>query len=191
MSMKLLLHICCAPCSLHPFKKLQEEFSLTGFWYNPNIHPFTEYKKRLEALEILADKMDLSVIYKDEYDLEKFLQRTVSQGKERCSFCYDLRLRETAKAAGEGNFDYFSTTLLISPHQDQDLIRKTAEKISGEHKIKLYPEKGDGGIFSNKKGDRLLFSEGWQESVRISKEMGLYRQQYCGCIYSEKERYLK
>lgn len=201
--MRLLLHICCAPCSLYPFKKLQEDFSVTGFWYNPNIHPFSEYKKRLEALRILAAKINFSVIYKDEYPLEKFLQGTVAKGKERCSFCYDLRFKETAKAARDGNFDYFSTTLLISPHQNQDLIRKTAETISEDYKIKLYKEaykkgdykKRDGGVFSEKgetrKGKRLLFPEGWQESVRMSKEMGLYRQQYCGCIYSEKERYLK
>jgi predicted adenine nucleotide alpha hydrolase (AANH) superfamily ATPase len=185
--MKLLLHICCAPCSIYPFGNLQEKFSVTGFWYNPNIHPFTEYEKRLEALKTLAEKRSLPIIYKDEYDLEKFLRGVVFKEKERCSFCYDLRLRETAEAARRGNFDYFTTTLLVSPHQNQNLIRKIAQRISEDYKVQLYPQKGD----IDKKGDRLLFKEGWKENIRISKEMGLYRQQYCGCIYSEKERYLK
>ena len=175
--MKVLLHICCANCAIYPIKTIREKgLDVMGFFYRHNIHPYTECLKRQEALQSYAEQIDLKVIYQEGYDLEGFIQNVVFRESERCNYCYHDRLRSTALLAKRGKFDYFSTTLLYSKHQNHELIRSMGESIGKSVGIKfLYQD----------------FREGWKEGIECSKNMGLYRQQYCGCIYSEKERYFK
>ncbi|MFQ5586477.1 MAG: epoxyqueuosine reductase QueH, partial [Thermodesulfobacteriota bacterium] len=111
--MRLLVHLCCGPCAIYPIKKtLEGRMEVWGYFYNPNIHPYTEYRKRLEAVKILADKMELNVIYHDAYDVEEFLRNTVNDIEGRCAYCYTTRLDATARAAREHGFDLFSTSIL-------------------------------------------------------------------------------
>ncbi|HDZ50127.1 MAG TPA: hypothetical protein ENH69_02775, partial [Candidatus Aerophobetes bacterium] len=137
---------------------------------------FLEYRRRLEAVRGLAKKEEVRVIYKDEYDIKKFLRQVVYRESQRCLFCYYERLEKTAIFARRGEFDYFSSTLFLSPHQDQELLKAVIETISKKYRLKPYLERIEGG---------------WQKSIELSKKMKLYRQEYCGCIYSEEERYRK
>jgi epoxyqueuosine reductase len=175
--MKILLHICCAPCFIYPVKILQKDnLKIMGFYYRHNIHPFTECLRRQEALEFYADKINLRVIYQKGYDLEGFIQKIAFRESRRCSICYHARLKATALMAKRGKYDYFSTTLLYSKFQKHDEIRSIGESIGKSVGVQFFYRD---------------FREGWTEGVDTSKRLGLYRQQYCGCIYSEKERYFK
>jgi four helix bundle protein len=175
--MKLLLHICCANCGIFPFERMRANgIEVVGYFFNPNIHPYQEYQKRLEALKQYSESTGLEVLYRDEYLLEEFLRNVSSQPDRRCAYCYSLRLEATAREAKERGFDQFSTTLLQSSHQDHQLIKETGERIAGTVGLPFYYED---------------FRPGWRRGLEVSKEMGLYRQQYCGCIYSEKERFVK
>lgn len=147
-----------------------------GFYYRHNIHPFTECLRRQEALEFYADKINLRVIYQKGYDLEGFIQKIAFRESRRCSICYHARLKATALMAKRGKYDYFSTTLLYSKFQKHDEIRSIGESIGRSVGVQFFYRD---------------FREGWTEGVDTSKRLGLYRQQYCGCIYSEKERYFK
>lgn len=175
--MKVLLHVCCANCAIYPVKTMREKgLEVMGFFYRHNIHPYTECLKRQQALQSFAGQIDLRVIYQEGYDLEGFIQNVVFRESERCNYCYHERLRSTALVAKRGKFDYFSTTLLYSKHQQHDLIRSMGESVAKSAGIAfLYQD----------------FREGWQEGNECSRQMGLYRQQYCGCIYSEKERFFR
>jgi predicted adenine nucleotide alpha hydrolase (AANH) superfamily ATPase len=152
----------------------EKGFEVVGYFFNPNIHPYQEYQKRLEALKRYSEQTGLEVIYRDEYLLEEFLRNVSSQPDKRCAYCYSLRLEATAREAKERGFDQFSTTLLQSSHQDHQLIKETGERIARTVDLPFYYED---------------FRPGWRRGLEVSKEMGLYRQQYCGCIYSEKERF--
>jgi epoxyqueuosine reductase len=172
---RVLLHICCAPCTITPLRMLREEGSeVCGFFTNPNIHPYLEYRKRLETLEAYAGREEFPLIREETFPVEEFLRQVAFREKERCRYCYDLRLTRAAQIAGRGRFDAFTTTLLYSRFQKHDLIRSIAESVA----VKL----GIPFLYRD-------FREGWSEGVRISKEIGMYRQSYCGCIYSEKERF--
>ena len=175
--MKVLLHICCANCAIYPIKSMQEKgLEVMGFFYRHNIHPYTECLRRQEALEAYAEKLNLKVIYQEGYDLEGFIQNVAFRESERCNYCYHDRLRSTALLAKRGKFDYFSSTLLYSKHQNHELIRSMGESIGKSVGVPfLYHD----------------YREGWKEGIECSKQMGLYRQHYCGCIYSEKERFFK
>ena len=174
--MKILLHICCANCAIFPLERIAEkENEVVGYFFNPNIHPFLEYQKRLETLREYSEKVGLKVIYRDEYLLEEFLRNTVHREKERCQYCYSIRLESTAHEAIEKGFDQFSTTLLQSTHQNHSMIKETGEHVSKRVGIPFYYED---------------FRQGWRRGLEVSKAIGLYRQQYCGCIYSEKERFI-
>lgn len=174
--MKLLVHICCGPCAIYPLKKIVDGMmDVCGFFYNPNIHPYTEYQKRLAAVKILAEKMDIEMIYRDEYNLEEFLKNTIKDIDARCGYCYSSRLEATAKAAKENGFDYFSSSLLYSKYQNHDEIRNIGKGLTEKYGIPFYYDD---------------FRIGWKQGIKESKDMGLYRQKYCGCIFSEKERYL-
>jgi len=174
--MKLLLHICCANCAINPLQQLQGRGAdVVGFFFNPNIHPYQEYRKRLEALKDYSEKTGLNLISRDEYLLEEFLRNVSHCVDDRCRYCYRVRLEATAREAKEKGFDRFSTTLLESAHQKHDVIRETGEQVARDVGIPFHYED---------------FRPGWRTGVEMSKAMGLYRQQYCGCIYSEKERYL-
>lgn len=177
--MKILLHICCAPCSIHPYRelKLKDSDSITGFFYNPNIHPYVEYKQRKDAVEDYSKKTGNSIVF-HKYDIENFF-REVSGNEElgaRCKICWRMRLEETANFAKLNGFDAFTTTLLVSPYQDQDQIKQIGRDVSRRVGVDfLYKD----------------FRDGFRDSQKIAKEKGLYRQKYCGCIFSEKERYEK
>lgn len=173
---KILLHICCGPCSIYPIQRLQKEgFEVRGYFYNPNIHPYTEYQKRLETLRWYADKIELPMIYHDDYALEEFLRQVVYREGNRCQICYGMRLRAAAHIAKKGKFDYYTTTLLVSPYQPHQMLQEMGEAIGKEYGVKFYYED---------------FRKGYQEGAQISRDLEMYRQQYCGCIYSEKERYM-
>jgi predicted adenine nucleotide alpha hydrolase (AANH) superfamily ATPase len=154
---------------------VEEGHDVTGFFYNPNIHPYLEYKNRLESLEKYVELKGTRVIYKDDYDIENYLRGAIGAA-DRCMFCYATRLTEAAKTARTLGFEAFTTTLLISPYQKHDLLVKTGEKIADEYSIGFYYED---------------FREGYRESRELARNLGLYMQKYCGCIFSEKERYLK
>jgi predicted adenine nucleotide alpha hydrolase (AANH) superfamily ATPase len=175
--MKALLHVCCANCAIYPIKTMREDgLEVMGFFYRHNIHPYTECLKRQEALEAYAEQINLKVIYQEGYDLEGFIRNVAFRESERCNYCYHDRLRSTALLAKRGKFDYFSSTLLYSKHQKHELIRSMGESIGKSVGVPfLYHD----------------YREGWKEGIECSKQMGLYRQHYCGCIYSEKERFFK
>ena len=175
--MKILLHICCANCAIYPLERMEEKGDdVTGFFFNPNIHPYQEYRKRLDTLKQYSQKARLKVIYRDEYLLDEFLRNVSHRVEERCQYCYSVRLEATAREARDQGFDRFSTTLLQSSHQNHALIKETGEHIAQEIGVPFYYED---------------FRKGWRRGLEVSKSLGLYRQQYCGCIYSEKERFLK
>ncbi|MEE8480151.1 MAG: epoxyqueuosine reductase QueH [Desulfobacterales bacterium] len=173
--MKIMLHICCAPCSIYPINILREDdFDIMGFFYRNNIHPFTECVKRQETLESYAEMIDLRVIYQEEYDLNGFLQNIVFRESKRCSYCYHERLKSTALIAKRDKFDYFTSTLLYSKFQKHDMVKSIGESVGNAVGIPFYYHD---------------FRKGWKLGVEESKRLELYRQKYCGCIYSEKERF--
>ena len=175
--MKVLLHLCCGPCSIFPIKTLRSgDLDVMGFFYRHNIHPYTECLKRQETVQSYARRIDLRVIYQEGYDLEGFLQNVVYRETDRCDYCYHERLRTTALLAKRGKFDYFSTTLLYSKFQKHDRIKSIGESVGRSAGVPFLYED---------------FRKGWKEGVETSKELQLYRQSYCGCIYSEKERFYR
>ena len=175
--MKLLMHICCGPCTIYPLKSLRTQgHEVAGYFYNPNIHPYREYERRRQTLEAYAEKILLKVSSAESYELEEFLMHVAARPRERCVYCLTRRLRQTAKQASEGKYDAFTSTLLYSRFQKHDLIRELGEALGREQGVPFFYQD---------------FREGWNEGVRISKEMEMYRQPYCGCVYSEKERYCK
>ncbi|MEW6080116.1 MAG: epoxyqueuosine reductase QueH [Thermodesulfobacteriota bacterium] len=175
--MNLLLHICCAPCAIYPVRILRErDVAVTGYFYNPNIHPFSEFARRRQTLAGYSESIGLRTIWPEGYDLERFLRSVAFREAERCRYCYYDRLRSTALAARDGQFDGFSSTLLYSRFQKHDLIREIGEAVGRETGVSFYYED---------------FRTGWKEGVEKSKQLQLYRQQYCGCVYSEKERYYR
>jgi predicted adenine nucleotide alpha hydrolase (AANH) superfamily ATPase len=174
--MKILLHTCCGPCSIFPLKTLRKAgHDVTGFFYNHNIHPYQEFARRLDSVRLMATREALPMIVRDEYDLEEFLANVAASPEKRCGYCYASRLRATAATAAREGFEAFTAALLYSRYQQHDMIRELGEQAGREHGVRFYYED---------------FRPGWQDGIRLSKELGLYRQQYCGCVYSEKERYL-
>lgn len=190
--MKILLHICCSNCAAYPFKLLQEEnHDVTGFWFNPNIHPYEEYRLRLGSLKELENRWLINISYTDEYEPAEFFEmfgidslnnreilnfnpaETVPPHPERCKSCYLLRLRKTAEEAQKQGFDGFSTTLLISPYQDFEEIVTTGRKLSEEYNVLFYLKD---------------FRPYFRNSMALAKELELYRQRYCGCIFSREEK---
>jgi epoxyqueuosine reductase len=174
--MNILLHVCCANCSIYPVKVLREQnHQITGFFFNHNIHPFQEFQRRLDAVKEYAAKVELPMLYCEDYFLEEFLAQVAHDPQQRCNYCYVSRLEETARVAAEQGFDGFTSSLLYSRYQKHDTIRLAGEALAEKYGLQFF---------------YADYRNGWQEGIRVSKEMGLYRQQYCGCIYSEKERYV-
>jgi epoxyqueuosine reductase len=147
-----------------------------GFFYRHNIHPYTECQKREAAVREYAEHADLPVIYQEGYDLEGFIRSVVFRESDRCEYCYFDRLKSTALVAKRGKFDCFSSTLLYSKFQKHDRIKDIGESVGKQVGIPFHYQD---------------FRPGWKEGIEASKRLGLYRQQYCGCIYSEKERYVR
>ncbi len=173
----ILIHTCCGPCSTYTVEHWRsQKLEVAGLAFNPNIHPFMEHQQRLESLKTFARMVDMPLYLPAGYDMVNFLRRVVGKEGDRCIECFRMRLSQTAATAKEKGFDAFTTTLLISPHQKHNLLKEVSEAVAQEQKI------------------RFLYADlrsGFTESRRLSKEMGLYRQQYCGCIYSEWERYAR
>lgn len=175
--MKILLHMCCGPCSIAPVKYLREhDFNIQGYFYNPNIHPYKEFQRRLDTLREYAEAEDLPLIADDDYALESFLRGVVHKESTRCLYCYEIRLRGAARKAKECGTDAFSTTLLVSPYQNHEQIKYIGETVAQEEGIPFY---------------YADYRPGWREAVSESRRREMYRQPYCGCIYSEKDRYYK
>ena len=175
--MKTLLHICCAPCANQCIEVLRgDKIEVTGFWYNPNIHPYTEYRARRDCLREYAGTIDLPLLEKNDYALRPFVRAVAEDLEHRCVKCYEMRLFEAAKAAKGGGFDSFTSSLFISPYQNFELMRETAERAAKEYNVEF--------LFRD---FRPYFRAG-QEKAR---ELGFYMQKYCGCVFSEEERYIK
>lgn len=189
---KLLLHACCGPCAITCVQALREEgFEVTGYFANPNIHPVTEYFRRREAMQQAAEKLDLPMIWQDDvYDLPGWLKAVHdfgiadNEGYARCGYCYESRLALTCAVASESGFDGFTTSLLYSRHQQHDAIKRIGEKVAGSGDYAS--EAGFGSAFLYRD-----FRPHWQEGIDLSKGWGLYRQNYCACIFSEYERFEK
>ncbi len=172
---RILLHTCCGPCTIHPLDRLRDEgWGVHGYFYNPNIHPYQERQKRLEALQSLAEQRDLPLIVRTEYELEHFLRAVAFREEQRCVICYSMRLEATAMLARKSGFDAFTSTLLYSRYQKHATIRSIAETAALKYSIPFFYQD---------------FRTGWSVGQETAKGMNLYRQQYCGCIYSEKDRY--
>ena len=174
--MKLLLHACCAPCSVYCIKSLREEgIEPVLYWFNPNIHPYTEYKARRDSLIEYSKTMDLNLIIEENYGLDEFCKNVVNDLNSRCvNYCYPVRLRKTFEYAKEHGFDAVTTTLLYSIYQNHDYIKLLCEKLSKEFEIEF--------IYRD-------FRKGFWEGHEGAKEAGLYMQKYCGCVFSEEVRY--
>ncbi len=180
---RLLLHSCCAPCSSYVLEYLSEYFSITVFYYNPNIFPAEEYKKRVEEQEALIERLPVKhriSFLEGPYEQERFYELAKGledkpEGGERCFRCYHLRLLEAVQMAKAAGFDYFTTTLSISPLKDAQKLNLIGEQLAKEYGVAYLNS-------DFKKRD------GYKRSIELSWEYGLYRQDYCGCVYSLKER---
>lgn len=176
--MNLLMHMCCGPCSCYPLKKLRADgIEPTGYFFNPNIHPYKEWEERMLNARKFAELSQMRFIADEEYALRDFLKKAlpaegVKQG--RCHMCYTWRLEETAHYASSHGFDAFTSTLFYSIYQQHDLMRSVAEHFAEIYGVGFYYED---------------FRVGWQDGIDHSIAMGLYRQSYCGCVFSEEERY--
>ncbi len=176
----ILIHICCAPCTLYPIKFLKEKgYPFKGYFYNPNIHPYKEFKERLKALETLQKLKNFEILWDREYGLRTFLENVFmvkDEPEKRCEICYTLRLKATIKKALEIKAEAFTTTLLYSIYQKHELIKEIAEDLSFQYKVSFFYED---------------FRCGFREGLEEAKKLGIYLQGYCGCIFSEEERYYK
>ena len=175
--MNTLMHICCAPCANLPIDQLREEgIAVTGFWFNPNIHPYTEYQARKHTLEDYAKTIGLKLVIGGTYDLRPFITAVAGDIDGRCSYCYRVRMEESARYAAEHGFDSFTTSLLISPYQRHEAIAAVAREMGEKYGVAfLYRD----------------FRPGFRQGQAKARELGLYMQKYCGCIFSEEERYAK
>lgn len=179
----LLLHSCCAPCSSYVLEYLSKYFKISIFFYNPNIYPLEEYSRRVTEqkglITALKVKNQINFI-EGRYDTESFYNLSKGleeerEGGERCFKCYELRLKEAAIIAKEQRFDYFTTTLSISPHKNSQILNQIGKKLSEEYDVKyLYSD------FKKK--------EGYKRSIELSSQYNLYRQDYCGCVFSKRDR---
>lgn len=180
----VLAHICCGPCSVMPLKSLLEgQAEVSGFFHNPNIHPLSEFRKRLEAAKELARHLSLDVIFDEEYRPSAFLKGMREHAGpgfpefgKRCGYCYYLRLEAAARTASGLGFPVFTSSLLYSRYQDHEAIRSAGVELAAKYGILFLYED---------------FRPLWQDGVDASRALGLYRQKYCGCIYSKMERYSK
>jgi epoxyqueuosine reductase len=175
--MRLLLHVCCGPCTFFPVSVLRQEgISFSSYFFNPNIHPFKEFRRRINALSLVADHLDFDLIIDNNYGLTEFLRKVVFNEMKRCHLCYDIRLEKTVEFASEHCFDSFSTTLLYSKYQNHALIVEKCFRLAEKFGIEFFYRD---------------FRQGWQYGIDESKALDIYRQPYCGCIYSEQESFDK
>jgi len=172
----LLAHVCCGPCFIAPYHVWVRDYAVTAFWYNPNIHPYTEYTYRLHTVQEMVACKQIAYLERDEYGLIEFTRKSVYKEDQRCVHCYSDRLEAVALLAHKLKFDFFTTSLLFSRRQKHEVIKEIASDLAQRYQIAfLYQD----------------LRELWQEGITLSKDLGMYRQKYCGCIYSEAERYHK
>lgn len=170
MKKKVLLHACCGPCAEYPLEELRSrDFEITVYYFNPNIHPLVEWKRRLAQLEYLTAKLGINLIVDGTSDPDTWLEWEKQGKPDRCLMCYESRLGRTAKKASELGMDAFLSTLQVSPYQDFDLITKTGNKYADKYGLEYMP---------------LDFRPGFRQGQNMAREDGLYRQKYCGCIIS-------
>ena len=170
--MKLLMHTCCAPCSVYCIDSLRnEKIEPTVYWYNPNIHPYMEYKARRDTLKNYTESINVKAIFEENYGLREFCKNVINDLENRCSnYCYRVRLEQTAKYAKENGYTHITTTLLVSPYQKHDEIIKIGQEVAKKYGIEfLYRD----------------FRIGFREGQAKARELGLYMQKYCGCVFSE------
>jgi predicted adenine nucleotide alpha hydrolase (AANH) superfamily ATPase len=172
---KVLIHVCCAHCAAYTIEHWKQQgYEVDGFWYNPNIHPFTEHRQRLESMQSLAQQISLPLIVAPGYDMAEYFRRITGHESERCRYCFELRLARAAETARQHGYDAFTTTLLISPQQKHEIIAEIGQKVAAAQ------------------GMAFLYADlrkRYSDSRHLTKQLDLYRQQYCGCVYSEWERY--
>lgn len=176
--MKLLLHTCCAPCSVYCIDTLRKEnIEPTVYWFNPNIHPYTEYKARRDCLKEYTESINVNAIFEENYGLKEFCKNVINNLENRCKqYCYPVRLEQTAKYAKENGYTHISTTLLVSPYQNHEALIEVANFMAKKYGVEfLYRD----------------FRIGFREGQAKARELGLYMQKYCGCIFSEEDRYKK
>ena len=190
--MQILVHVCCAPCLSGSRIGFENEgIDITGYWFNPNIQPWTEYQKRRDELKRYQELDPIRMEYNDLYPLRSFIEGVLDavnidedseknefmmeeEKRRRCGYCYKVRMLATAKYAKENGFDGFSTTLLLSKYQDHDMLKSVCEEVSKSESIPFY---------------YMDLRKHWGDSLNRSRKLGLFRQNYCGCIFSEQERY--
>lgn len=175
----ILVHTCCAPCFASPLETEFKDFVPIGYFYNPNIQPFKEYRDRLEAVREFSRLKGMRVIYRDSYDLKRFMSRVGEVGferEQRCKWCYEDRLDRTARIAHDLGFKHFTTSLLSSPHQLHDMVIEIGEKVAKRYNVTFHSYDS---------------RERYEEGVQSVRDKGLYVQNYCGCLFSEQERFEK
>ena len=176
--MKLLMHTCCAPCSVYCIESLRnEEIEPTLYWFNPNIHPYMEYKSRRDTLIEYSKMINVNLILNENYGLKEFCKNVIDDLENRCNnYCYRVRLEETVKYAKENGYDAFTSTLFVSPYQQHEKLKEICEELAKKYAIKF--------VYRD-------FRIGFREGQNKARELGLYMQKYCGCVFSEEERYAK
>ena len=171
----VLVHCCCAHCAAYTTDYWRQQgYEVSALWYNPNIHPYIEHQRRLEGMKSLAQEVKLPLMVTEGYDIMEYFRQIARHEPQRCQYCFNLRLSQTAETARQMGFTAFTTTLLISPHQKHELVRETGSRLAEE------------------KGVEFLYADlrkRYSDSRHLTKPLNLYRQQYCGCVYSEWERY--
>jgi len=212
----LLLHVCCAPCFTSVFEQLKDDFDVTIFWFNPNIYPQTEYAKRLIEVNRYAETVGVKVVNIEDFKNESYSWNQLTkefsgepEGGKRCELCIKYRLLNTAKFAKENGFDYFATTLTVSPHKNSKIINEIGEEIERKTTINCHPELVSGshdndsgsqiksgmtineGYFSKNKlkflNQDFKKNDGYKKSIDLCKEFNIYRQKYCGCGFSIRQ----
>lgn len=189
--MEILMHMCCGPCSCYPAQKLRQDgYEPVGYFFNPNIHPYQEWHRRLKAAREFSQKTNMKFFADNHYGLREFLNKTASAiapldaadtlqrdgFHDRCKICYAWRLSTAARFAAENHFAAFTSTLFYSLHQNHDLMKNIAAHFAEQYGVRFHYED---------------FRSGWQQGIDLSLQLDLYRQNYCGCIFSEEERFSK
>lgn len=174
---KTLMHTCCAPCSVSCIQQLRSEgIEPVAYWYNPNIHPYQEYKARRDTLMAYAPTIGMELIVQENYGLREFCRAVCGDIDHRCGVCYTMRLAQAAQYAARNGYDSFTTTLLVSPYQNHELLAETAERMGREYGVRfLYRD----------------FRPGFRQGQQEARALGFYMQKYCGCVFSEEDRYQK
>ena len=170
------MHTCCAPCSVYCIDNLREQnIEPTLYWYNPNIHPYKEYQARRDCLKDYANNIGITAIFEEEYGLKEFCKNVIDDLENRCTnYCYKVRLEKTIQYAKQNGYDTFTTTLFVSPYQKHDQLKKICEELAQKYDINfLY----------------IDFRSGFRQGQAKARELGLYMQKYCGCVFSEEMRY--